>query len=112
MGNPDTTLQDVKHTWDSIGNLTKRETRVTDSRWETESFAYDFLDRLTSQTGFLFSFGDSGNASSRVSTPYKAAVDSSGNIWVADWDNARIAKYNAEGSYANFSFGHKHRING
>ncbi|MBI4333496.1 MAG: NHL repeat-containing protein [Chloroflexi bacterium] len=39
-----------------------------------------------------------------MSTPYKAAVDSSGNIWVADWDNARIARYNSEGVYQT-SFG-------
>ncbi|MBI4330927.1 MAG: hypothetical protein HY673_06580 [Chloroflexi bacterium] len=31
-------------------------------------------------------------------------MDGSGNVWVADWDNARIAKYNAEGVYQT-SFG-------
>jgi YD repeat-containing protein len=43
-----TVLQDVKHTWDATGNLISRQDVVAS---ETESFSYDFLDRLTSASG-------------------------------------------------------------
>jgi RHS repeat-associated protein len=43
-----TTLQDIKHTWDAIGNLTQRQDLVSS---ETENFTYDFLDRLTWVSG-------------------------------------------------------------
>ncbi|MBI4330226.1 MAG: hypothetical protein HY673_02960, partial [Chloroflexi bacterium] len=99
-GTPETTHQEVNHTWDAIGNLTKRE-NVKDS--ETETFTYDFLDRLTQETNFLFKFGDTG-PSSTVSTPWHAETSSSGNTWVADWGNYRIAEYTSTGQFVG-SFG-------
>ncbi|MBI4334666.1 MAG: hypothetical protein HY673_25715, partial [Chloroflexi bacterium] len=101
-GTPDTTLQEVNHTWDAIGNLTKREDLLP-AQAETETFAYDFLDRLTSETNFLFKFGDSG-PSSTVSTPWHAETNSSGNTWVADWGNYRIGEYTSTGQFVG-SFG-------
>jgi RHS repeat-associated protein len=41
-------LQDVKHTWDAGGNLAQRQDVLAA---ETETFTYDFLDRLTSVSG-------------------------------------------------------------
>ncbi|MBI4331640.1 MAG: hypothetical protein HY673_10205, partial [Chloroflexi bacterium] len=101
-GTPDTTLQQANHTWDAGGNLTKREDLLP-AQAETETFAYDFLDRLTSETNFLFKFGDTG-PSSTVSTPWHAETNSSGNTWVADWGNYRIAEYTSTGQFVG-SFG-------
>ena len=41
---PTSVLQSVEHTWDATGNLTQRKELVVP---ETETFGYDFLDRLT-----------------------------------------------------------------
>jgi RHS repeat-associated protein len=57
-------LQDVKHTWDGAGNLTQREDVIAQ---ETESFAYDFLDRLTAVSGpysHSYSYDEIGNITS------------------------------------------------
>ena len=41
-------LQDMRYTWDAGGNLTQRQDLVAA---ETESFTYDYLDRLTGVSG-------------------------------------------------------------
>ncbi|MFC1925132.1 LamG-like jellyroll fold domain-containing protein [Chloroflexota bacterium] len=41
-------LQDMQYTWDANGNLSQREDAVAE---ETETFTYDFLDRLLSASG-------------------------------------------------------------
>jgi RHS repeat-associated protein len=47
--------QDMKYTWDASGNLAQR----VDSDGYTETFTYDFLDRLTSDTGAIAPGGGS-----------------------------------------------------
>jgi YD repeat-containing protein len=44
----DPVLQDIIHTWDAGGNLVSREDTLAE---ETETFTYDFLDRLTTVSG-------------------------------------------------------------
>jgi hypothetical protein len=41
-------LQDIQHTWDAIGNMSQRQDVVSS---ETETFSYDYLNRLTSVSG-------------------------------------------------------------
>ncbi len=41
-------IQDTKYTWDAAGNLTQRQDLVVIN--ETETFSYDYFDRLTSAT--------------------------------------------------------------
>jgi RHS repeat-associated protein len=63
-------LQDVKHTWDAAGNLTQRQDIVSS---ETESFAYDYLDRLTSVSGPYsesYTYDPLGNIMSKNGTGY------------------------------------------
>jgi hypothetical protein len=59
-----TVLQDVKHTWDAGGNLSQCQTLLTaPSTWETETFAYDSLDRIIADGGTVMtdSPGDADN---------------------------------------------------
>jgi hypothetical protein len=72
-----TALQDVKHTpcrdkvsrgrlWDAVGSLTQRQDLVAS---ETESFTYDYLDRLTGVSGpytETYSFDMTGNILSKT----------------------------------------------
>jgi RHS repeat-associated protein len=46
-----TTLQDTKYTWDPTGNLIQRQNLITPT--ETETFTYDFLDRLSTDGGLV-----------------------------------------------------------
>jgi RHS repeat-associated protein len=101
-----TDLMDVKHTWDAGGNLASREDVLAS---ETESFSYDFLDRLTgvsgpysasyaynaignitSMNGNSYTYGSQPHAVTAVgSTGY--AYDNNGNMTTRDsqtitWD--------------------------
>jgi len=63
-------LMDMKYTWDAGGNLTQRENLVTS---ETETFGYDFLDRLTSASGPYsesYTYDQIGNINSKGGLSY------------------------------------------
>ncbi|MBI4188785.1 MAG: RHS repeat-associated core domain-containing protein [Chloroflexi bacterium] len=65
-----TALQDTRHTWDAGGNLYQREDVLAS---QTETFGYDFLDRLTSVTGPYsdnWTYGKIGNIASHNGTSY------------------------------------------
>jgi len=77
-------LMDVRHTWDAGGNLATRQDVLAS---ETETFGYDFLDRLTSVSGAYsasFSYDEIGNILTRNGVSYSYdgtqphAVDSVG----------------------------------
>ena len=57
----------------------------------------------TLQTAFFYSvikkWGSSGKGNGQFSTPYGVAVDSSGNVYVADYDNDRVQKFSSDGSF-------------
>lgn len=44
-------------------------------------------------------FGSLGSGNGQLSRPADVAIDSAGNIWVADKNNNRIQKFNAKGEY-------------
>jgi len=65
-----TAVQDVKHTWDAGGNLATRQDVFTS---ETETFTYDFLDRLTGVSGPYtesFTYNAIGNILTKTGTSY------------------------------------------
>ena len=66
----DLVVQDEKYTWDAAGNLTQREDILA---VETETFTYDFLDRLTSAAGPYsesYTYNEIGNITSKNGISY------------------------------------------
>ncbi|MFA4835693.1 MAG: RHS repeat-associated core domain-containing protein [Dehalococcoidia bacterium] len=64
------TLQNVTHTWDAGGNLSQRQDTVAS---ETETFGYDFLDRLVSASGAYtqsYSYNQIGNITAMNGSSY------------------------------------------
>jgi prepilin-type N-terminal cleavage/methylation domain-containing protein len=45
------------------------------------------------------SIGSTGTANGQFNYPDGIAVDSSGNVWVSDYDNSRVQKFNSSGTY-------------
>lgn len=73
-----TALQDVKHTWDAGDNLA---TRLDVLASETETFGYDFLDRLTGVTGPYtesFTYNTIGNLTSKNGATYTYGQNGAG----------------------------------
>jgi RHS repeat-associated protein len=68
-------LQDIQYEWDDVGNLTQRDTWLTESSsWETETFGYDFLDRLTGASNAYtesYTYDEIGNLTSRNGISYQ-----------------------------------------
>ncbi len=48
---------------------------------------------------YLFAWGSNGSAESQFDKPNKMAVDTAGNVYVADTNNNRIQKFSTEGAY-------------
>jgi len=48
---------------------------------------------------FLLAWGSAGSGNSQFSAPQSIAVDSSGNVYVADSNNNRIEKFSSTGNY-------------
>jgi RHS repeat-associated protein len=66
----DSVVQDEKYTWDAAGNMTQREDVLAE---ETETFTYDFLDRLTSASGPYsesYTYDEIGNITSKNGVAY------------------------------------------
>jgi sugar lactone lactonase YvrE len=49
--------------------------------------------------GFSFSFGEKGSGNGQLSEPFDLALDSKGNVWVADTGNNRIEEFSEKGEY-------------
>lgn len=66
----DMVAQNEKYTWDAAGNMTQREDVLAE---ETETFNYDFLDRLTSASGpysETYTYDEIGNITSKNGVAY------------------------------------------
>jgi sugar lactone lactonase YvrE len=48
---------------------------------------------------FASAFGSSGTGNGQFSNPKGIAIDASGNLWVADYLNNRVQKFNSKGEY-------------
>ena len=63
------------------------------------------IPTLTSTPNFAFivsSFGQSGIGEGLFNNPRNIAIDGSGNIYVADYDNGRVQRFSSNGEYQAF----------
>ncbi|CAB1333299.1 unnamed protein product, partial [Coregonus sp. 'balchen'] len=51
---------------------------------------------------FLFKFGSHGEGNGQFNAPTGVAVDTNGNIIVADWGNSRIQVFDSTGSFLSY----------
>jgi RHS repeat-associated protein len=87
---------DIEYTWDAAGNLVTREDIIAE---ETESFTYDFLDRLTGVSGPYsesFTYDEIGNITSRNGVDYN--YDSTQPHAVDSIDGFSSYTYDANGN--------------
>jgi DNA-binding beta-propeller fold protein YncE len=54
---------------------------------------------LTMKFGFSFAWGSKGSGTGQFAAPTGIGVDSSGNVYVADYGNHRIQKFDSRGNY-------------
>jgi RHS repeat-associated protein len=89
-------LIDIEYTWDAAGNLLTREDVIAQ---ETESFTYDFLDRLTGVSGPYsesYTYDEIGNITSRNGVDYN--YDSTQPHAVDSIDGFNSYTYDANGN--------------
>nr|XP_029509146.1 tripartite motif-containing protein 3-like [Oncorhynchus nerka] len=51
---------------------------------------------------FLFKFGSHGEGNGQFNAPTGVAVDTNGNVIVADWGNSRIQVFDSAGSFLSY----------
>ncbi len=49
--------------------------------------------------GFVTKWGSQGSGDGQLARPYGVATDSSGNVYVADFDNSRVQKFSSSGTF-------------
>jgi hypothetical protein len=59
------------------------------------------IQKFDSSYNFIFGFGEKGNGNAQFMEPCGIAVDDSFNIYVADWGNSRIQKFDLNGVFIN-----------
>ncbi len=58
------------------------------------------VQKFSPAGAFLSKFGSYGSGDGQFSYPYGIAIDSAGNIYVADTNNNRIQKFNSAGRFS------------
>nr|XP_019578070.1 PREDICTED: tripartite motif-containing protein 2 isoform X5 [Rhinolophus sinicus] len=73
-----------------------------DNKW-VSIFSSDGKFKVFNQEGeFMLKFGSNGEGNGQFNAPTGVAVDSNGNIIVADWGNSRIQVFDGSGSFLSY----------
>jgi len=59
----------------------------------------ELMRRINALTTPYLRWGSSGSEDGQFSNPSGLALDASGNVWVADCDNARVQQFDADGTF-------------
>jgi DNA-binding beta-propeller fold protein YncE len=57
------------------------------------------VQKFSHQGVFLMKFGGSGSEIGQLESPAGIVVNAAGDIYVSDWGNNRIEKFNSQGAY-------------
>ena len=57
------------------------------------------MQKFTANGEYITSFGQSGNTSGFIHLPSDVAVDSDGDIYIADWWNDKVEVYDKDGEH-------------
>src|SRR5947209_8353618 len=79
---------------------------------QIDTFAAVNVSTSTCPTKISGSWGSSGDLPGQFKRPYGVALDSSGNVYVADSDNERVQEFNSTGSTVLHIYGDKTPANG
>ncbi len=85
--------------------------RVVATNSEGATYGQDTVVNNIAVPTFAAAFASPGSSGGQVNHPVGGAVDSSGNLWVADRENNRVEEFNAKGEFL-FQFGTKGSGNG
>jgi len=80
--------------------------RLPDGRMLVSEVAADRVSFLSSDGGFISSFGKKGRGDGEFIGPQFVAADEMGNIYVTDYGNSRVSVFDPEGVFL-FNFGKK-----
>jgi tripartite motif-containing protein 71 len=58
-----------------------------------------YLERYTADNIFITKWGSDGSENGQFNSPAGIAIDSSGNVYVADSGNNRIQKFTSDGTF-------------
>ncbi len=67
--------------------------------WVTNSLFSASVSEFTTGGEKLRSFGSSGTGNGQFKSPWGIALDSSGDVWVADSENNRVQEFSSTGTY-------------
>jgi tripartite motif-containing protein 71 len=73
--------------------------RVAATNAEGTTYGKDATFTTKADPRFAFDFGSAGGGNGQFNEIGGIEIDASGNVWVADTNNARIQKFNAKGEY-------------
>jgi len=95
-----TTQRNPVHTYTSAGTYTVSLTATNSAGSNTFTRTNYIAVGSTSETYvFVTKWGTEGTADGQFKYPYGVAVDSSGNVYIADTYNSRIQKFDTTGSF-------------
>ncbi len=57
------------------------------------------VQKFNTDGSFIAQWGEAGSGPGQFNLPWGVAVDSEGDVYVADWRNDRIQKFSPDGKY-------------
>jgi RHS repeat-associated protein len=95
--------------WGSLGEGNGQFYELTDLAFDAEGHVWTVeygvsaasarVQEFTSEGAFITKFGSEGTANGQFKTPEAIAIDSKGNVWVADTGSNRIQEFSSAGTF-------------
>ncbi|AKB28435.1 hypothetical protein MSSIT_1716 [Methanosarcina siciliae T4/M] len=93
------TQQSPIHTYFAVGKYTVKLTVSNTNGTDSKSATITVFPKHTENYTFVSKWGYYGGGDGQFNLPYSVAVDSSGGVYVDDYINRRIQKFDSEGTF-------------